>query len=196
PTEKGKQLIAVVPVELRSPEMTGKWERSLERIYRGSMDPTRFKGSIERYVRYIVESAATPDPNVKFEREDRKRRSSGSGSGTGDKASGGAAPLGTCPICKKGEVRKNSKAYYCTSWKEGCRFTVWLDALDRYGAHVEDDLMRKLLVESGQETMELTLPQTGEKGTGCVYLSKEGKLEIKDFKRDSEKFPNEERSDS
>ncbi|MCF0135308.1 MAG: DNA topoisomerase 3, partial [Lachnospiraceae bacterium] len=34
PTEKGKQLIAVVPVELRSPEMTGKWERSLERIYR------------------------------------------------------------------------------------------------------------------------------------------------------------------
>ena len=52
PTEKGIRLIEVVPDELKSPETTGKWEKALERIAKGAMDPERFMGSIVRYVDY------------------------------------------------------------------------------------------------------------------------------------------------
>ena len=44
----------MVPDELKSPETTGKWEKALERIAKGAMDPERFMGSIVRYVDYIV----------------------------------------------------------------------------------------------------------------------------------------------
>ncbi len=183
PTEKGKQLIAIVPQELKSPEMTGKWERSLEKIYQGSMDPERFMGSIERYVRYIVGSAGTVNETVKFQREEKKKRNARS---QGSEGSGRASELGICPVCHNGNVLRNSKAYYCTNWKQGCKFTVWIDSLDRYGAHLDDGLMKQLLTPGDTKPaveMPLTLPQTMEKGTGKVYLTEAGKVEIKDFKR-------------
>ncbi len=175
PTEKGKSLIQVVPPELKSPEMTGKWERSLDRIYQGSMDPGRFMGSIDRYVQYIVKSAAEKT-DVVFEQEAYrgKRKSGGSGAGAEN-------ALGKCPVCGQGTVRRNSKAYYCTEWKKGCKFTVWTDALDRYGLHLDDEMMKKLL--SGETvSAQVTMPQTMEKGSGTVWLTKEGRIDIKDFK--------------
>ncbi len=178
PTEKGKSLIQVVPVELKSPEMTGKWERSLEKIYQGDMDPGRFMASIDRYVQYIVKSAAEKT-DVVFDKEPyrgKKKSSGGSGGSEGD------GSLGKCPVCGEGSIRKNSKAYYCTNWRKGCKFTIWHDALDRYGLHVEDEMIRTLLTGKTLETT-VTMPQTGESGSGTLWLTKEGKLEIKDFKR-------------
>ena len=58
PTAKGMKLIEIVPPELRSPETTGKWEKGLSSIQKGSMDDVRFMGSIQRYVRYIVDCVA------------------------------------------------------------------------------------------------------------------------------------------
>lgn len=29
-----------------------------------------------------------------------------------------------CPCCS-GDIAENSKAYYCTNWKNGCDFSVW-----------------------------------------------------------------------
>lgn len=185
PTDKGKQLIKIVPPELKSPEMTGKWERSLDRIYLGNMDPTRFRGSIERYVRYIVGEAARP-MDVVFEKEDRKRKASSSSKKTVGASSEAAAReemtmIGVCPLCGKGQIKINRKAYYCTEWKKGCKFTVWLDSLDRYGGHVNDELMKQI-IDRQEVPMELTKAQTGEKGTASVYLTEEGKLEIKNWK--------------
>lgn len=192
PTEKGKQLIAIVPPELKSPEMTGKWERSLEKIYQGTMDPQRFRGSIERYVQYIVGAASNKVPDIVFEKEQKKRRSSSAAKEKGTPEKGNS--LGICPVCHEGNVRRNTKAYYCTNWKAGCKFTVWLDSLDRYGAHVDDALMQKLLTfeeSDGKQVyptveMPLILPQTQEKGKGKVFINESGKIEFKRFKRDGE----------
>lgn len=134
PTEKGKKLIAIVPVELKSPEMTGKWERSLDKIYHQQMDPGRFMGSIDRYVDYIVKSAADKR-EVTFSEEERPGRT---------RKSSVKTPVGTCPLCK-GRIYRNSKAYYCEHWKDGCHFTVWTDSLKKYGANLTDDGMKKLL---------------------------------------------------
>lgn len=175
PTEKGKELIRIVPAQLKSPEMTGKWERALERIYQGGMEPERFMESIRRYVRFIVGEAGGSGKTVgSFPKEERGRRGTGEGKPE-------PAGLGLCPLCRQGRVLKNSKSYYCSRWKQGCRFTVWKDTLDRYGVPLDDGLMEELL-KNGSRNAALTLPQTGEKGEGTLYFTEQGRLEIKNFR--------------
>ncbi|MFV0314587.1 MAG: DNA topoisomerase III, partial [Anaerotignum sp.] len=58
PTEKGMQLIQVVPDQLCSPETTGKWEKGLSSIAKGTMDEQKFMDSIKRYVSFLVGDAA------------------------------------------------------------------------------------------------------------------------------------------
>lgn len=41
-TKKGKQLIELVNDELKSPELTAKWEQELEQISKGKADPKAF----------------------------------------------------------------------------------------------------------------------------------------------------------
>ena len=38
PTSKGKQLIELVPTELKSPLLTAKWERQLDEIAKGKKE--------------------------------------------------------------------------------------------------------------------------------------------------------------
>lgn len=57
PTDKGMALIHVVPEELKSPATTAKWERALERIAQGTMEPDAFLGSIRRFCVYLVQCA-------------------------------------------------------------------------------------------------------------------------------------------
>lgn len=172
PTEKGAALIAVVPRELKSPEMTGKWERALERIYQGTMDPEAFMQSIRRYVEFIVGAADEgPDAGQAFAQDPARR--------SGTKRIRG---LGTCPLCGKGKVVSNTKSYYCSEWKQGCSWTVWFSALERYGDIMNDALIREIL-KNGTALREVTLPQTGEKGTAELYFTEKGMLEMKNFKR-------------
>jgi DNA topoisomerase-3 len=74
PTQKGINLIEIVPKELKSPETTGKWERALGNIAKGTMEPDRFMGSIVRYVQYIVQEAAARRSNIIFPQEPYRSR--------------------------------------------------------------------------------------------------------------------------
>jgi DNA topoisomerase-3 len=33
--------------------------------------------------------------------------------------------LGSCPLCKQGEVVETAKAYGCSRWRDGCGLTIW-----------------------------------------------------------------------
>ncbi len=185
PTDKGKELIRIVPDQLKSPEMTGKWERALEKIYQGGMDPVRFMDSIRRYVVYIVNDArSAPADRARFA---AAPAAAGSGKTAAPAKEGSASrtprvSLGRCPLCGKGEVYRNSKAYYCSCFRDGCTLTVWLDCLERYGIPLTDELMKKLL-EKRSERVQMTLPQTHEKGEATLFFTEKGKLEIKDFQQ-------------
>lgn len=48
PTGKGKQLIEIVVTELRSPDLTAKWEQELERIAKGKGDPAAFMKNVRQ----------------------------------------------------------------------------------------------------------------------------------------------------
>jgi len=55
PTGKGKQLIELVPEELKSPLMTAKWELELELISKGKKDPRVFTEEMRKYAEELVQ---------------------------------------------------------------------------------------------------------------------------------------------
>lgn len=53
-TSKGKQLIEIVNDELKSPELTAKWEKELENISRGKSDPQVFRQKIRQQTQQLI----------------------------------------------------------------------------------------------------------------------------------------------
>jgi DNA topoisomerase-3 len=173
PTEKGMKLIEIVPSELKTPEMTGKWEKGLTSIARGKMQGDAFIESIARYVRYIVQQSQKVNPAVQFEREEKgKRRTRG-------KRSVRASGLGKCPACKKGRILENSKAFYCTEWKKGCSFTIWKNALEKHDISITVEMVKELL--SKGRTEKRPLDKSKDRGGGMFSLvlqDKGGQLKL------------------
>lgn len=63
PTSKGKQLISLVPPDLKEPELTAKWEQTLENISRGKADKTEFIKEIKEYASSLVRDIKYSDSN-------------------------------------------------------------------------------------------------------------------------------------
>lgn len=53
-TSKGRQLLALVPDELRSPALTGTWEQKLEAIAKGSLNKNNFISEMKTYAQAVV----------------------------------------------------------------------------------------------------------------------------------------------
>ncbi|MFT9847134.1 DNA topoisomerase III [Aneurinibacillus sp. REN35] len=65
PTKKGTQLIELVTEELRSPELTAKWECQLEDIARGRGDAAAFLSNIRRQAAVLVKEIRTSEAEYK-----------------------------------------------------------------------------------------------------------------------------------
>ncbi|WEK53733.1 MAG: DNA topoisomerase III [Candidatus Cohnella colombiensis] len=61
PTGKGKQLIELAPADLRSPELTARWEAELERIARGQGQPEPFLNGIRQMAGQLVSGVKSSD---------------------------------------------------------------------------------------------------------------------------------------
>ncbi|MEG2290086.1 MAG: DNA topoisomerase III [Clostridium sp.] len=59
PTSKGKQLIELVPSELKSPLLTAKWESQLDDISKGKEDSLDFIVEMRNYAKALVEDVKT-----------------------------------------------------------------------------------------------------------------------------------------
>ncbi|MCR4945276.1 MAG: DNA topoisomerase 3 [Clostridium sp.] len=55
PTSKGKQLIDLVPEDLKSPLLTAKWESQLDNIAKGKANDKKFIGDMKGYATKLVE---------------------------------------------------------------------------------------------------------------------------------------------
>jgi len=169
PTEKGIKLIQIVPEQLKSPEMTGKWERGLSKISKDKLAVEPFMNSIHRFVAYIVQSAKS-STKVEFEQDNKYK---------------GAYEIkgkvfGICPLCKEGKITENRKAYYCSSFTQGCKFTLWKNALDPYHA-LTDEIVEQLLEHETIESFAFKQPQTGEDKTALLRLTKDGLLKLENI---------------
>lgn len=54
-TSKGRQLLELVPEDLKSPVMTAKWEQKLERIAKGELDKRTFIQEMQNFAKYAVQ---------------------------------------------------------------------------------------------------------------------------------------------
>ena len=141
-TEKGERLIDVVPEEIASPVMTGKWEQALEEIARGERDPKRFMDGIRRLSSFLVEDALKEKKPVDFPREVRTARGKVKPVSTAKVLEGVA-----CPVCGK-PVQETDRAFGCSDWKNGCNFTLWKNAFSRVkGPMLNEGIVRLLLLQ-------------------------------------------------
>ena len=63
PTSKGKQLIELVPSELKSPILTAKWEKKLDEISKGKADAHQFIREMKNYATALVEDVKSDNSN-------------------------------------------------------------------------------------------------------------------------------------
>ena len=181
PTEKGIKLIEVLPPEIQSPEMTGKWEKGLTSIAKGTMDPERFMGSIQRYVVYLIDSAKTTRKDIQFEQDKPKYKGK-----SGTSSSKGGKSLGKCPLCQNGDILENTKAFYCSQWRQNCKFTIWKNELEKYNIPQITVAMITQLLKDGQiPKADIIQPQTNEKAKADIVLINTPKphLQLKNLTR-------------
>ncbi|MCL2798601.1 MAG: DNA topoisomerase, partial [Firmicutes bacterium] len=62
PTDKGKNLIAILPDALTSPMLTAEWENKLKQVERGELPDSEFMGGITAFINTIVKENSTPKP--------------------------------------------------------------------------------------------------------------------------------------
>ena len=104
-TGKGKQLLELVPEDLKSPDLTGEWERKLVLIEEGKLKKQKFIEEINSYSKKIVREIKASDLQFKHDNITRTK----------------------CPDCGKFmlEVKsKRSKMYVCQDRECGKRMTI------------------------------------------------------------------------
>ena len=109
PTERGMELIKVLPDSVKSASLTAEWEAALKEVERGERSPEDFMGGITDMVRSLVESYGDAP----------------AGTGNALSASGREA-VGKCPRCGK-PVYEGKKSFYCSAYKDAvpCGFVLW-----------------------------------------------------------------------
>ena len=138
-TDKGVKLIDVVPNELSSPELTGRWELALHDITDGKQDPERFMDGIARMSSFLVDYAKESSAAVVFPQEERTK---GKGkTRISMKALSGAV----CPVCGKGGLEASDRAFNCT--ERDCHCTIWKNCLMNGGGPELTDKLMLLLLE-------------------------------------------------
>ena len=142
-TDKGVQLIAIMPQEIASPEMTGRWELALSKIADGEQDPQRFMEGINRLTTFLTQYAREHRTEVHFPDDPRRQKLT-------QKKISKAKPIEgkpVCPVCGKGHVTETANAFNCSAEASGCRFTLWKDCLTKGGGPLLTAKIIALLLE-------------------------------------------------
>ncbi len=72
PTSKGKQLIDIVPADLKSAELTARWEQRLSLIAKGGANDKQFVSEMRTYATALVNAVKTGDAKYKHDNMTRE----------------------------------------------------------------------------------------------------------------------------
>lgn len=73
PTSKGIQLVGLVPEDLKSPELTGKWEQQLSFISKGKSNPREFIGEMRQYAAKLVQKVIVSSETFRHDNVTREK---------------------------------------------------------------------------------------------------------------------------
>lgn len=153
PTPKGMALLEIMPEKLKSPELTGEWEKKLYDIERGKLAAEKYMAEIKQYTKELVEIA-------------RESASIAVSTAAGKS-------IGRCPLCGAGVIR-NRKGYGCSAWKDkGCKFFLGKIA----GKKLSEKQVRDLLEKGQTKTIKGFTGKRGNKFDAALKIV-EGKIEF------------------
>jgi len=155
-TDKGMELIKVIGDEkVADVGYTALWEQELDRIAKGEVKSSEaFMREIIEYTKELIEKAKGSSLNIK---------------------SGNRQSIGKCPECGA-DVLEGKKSYYCSKWKEGCKFTIWKGHFAPLGKKTITVNQAKALVAGKTITIKgLKSKKTGEKFDSKAHLTKDPK---------------------
>lgn len=154
-TDLGRNLVKVFPIkELLDTDFTGRIEKSLKDIEKGVVNPDLF---MERMIGYTEKSS-----NI-------IKGSNGIIYGGQDNTN---KVIGKCPECGN-DVIEGKKAYGCSNWRNGCKFTIWYNQLEKLGMRKISKTNIKKLLKNELINLKLRSAKTGKDFTCKGKLEKE-----------------------
>ena len=117
-TDRGKELIKVVPNEVKSAKLTAEWESKLQQIEHGELPEAVFMSGIQQFITEMCSKYGSVDKSVSF-------------------SDGGHEPIGKCPKCGA-DVVKGKFGWYC---KGKCGMNI----AKVYGVELSDTQVKGLL---------------------------------------------------
>lgn len=117
-TDKGRELIKVVPDEVKSAKLTAEWESKLQQIEHGELPETVFMSGIQQYIAEMCSKYGSADKSISL-------------------SDGGNEPIGKCPKCGA-KVVKGKFGWYC---KGKCGMNI----AKLYGVELSDAQVKALL---------------------------------------------------
>jgi DNA topoisomerase-3 len=172
PTEKGINLIQVLPDDIKSPLLTAEWEQKLMLIEHGEMSDSDFMHGIEEQVRGIVAEYSSPVP------EHLALFSSNHSGGENNSVTKSDGIIGSCPRCGADVAIKTKSSklpdYYCTN--RSCKFAMWL--VNRFFSAKRKKLDKKtattLLAEGRVFFSDLYSERTDKTYAATIVLDDDG----------------------
>lgn len=158
-TEYGRKFAASLPENVKSAELTARWEQALSDIEKGV-------GSADDLLYEIIQNVSDI---VKFEKNNGSR---GSVSRT--------KIVGTCPRCGK-PVTENSKGFSCSAGWENCGFFIFKSD-KRIGRNYTAAEISELL-STGRVTLKNCVSSNGKKYSAVFSLDDTGKYVNLRFER-------------
>lgn len=139
-TPTGVELIDLIREELiKSPELTGIWEKKLRDIEHRTYNPGQFIDELKAQIQAIVYQVLSDNSNRRVtvidpEEEKKQKKKSAKPAKASRQAKASAKPAApstavpavgsVCPLCGKGTVVKGKTAYGCSCWASGCTYRV------------------------------------------------------------------------
>ena len=159
PTEKGTNLVTVLPDNIKSPMLTAEWESMLKQVERGEATAEAFMEGIAGMSRELVEQHTAPEERFKglFPEAERGR----------------GEAVGVCPRCG-GAVMERKKGFFCEGRE--CGFALWKE--NRFFAAKKKKLTKaaaSALLKEGRVSMSgLYSEKTGRTYDAVVVLDDTG----------------------
>ena len=137
-TPTGIELIDLIHEDvLKSPELTGIWEKKLRDIEHRQYDAGKFISELKVQITSIVNQVLADNTNrrvtVVNPEEEQKKKATKKASTKKKTVDASNTPVSSqrsnanevptiCPLCGKGTIIKGKTAYGCSEWKNGCTY--------------------------------------------------------------------------
>ncbi|GHV39791.1 DNA topoisomerase [Clostridia bacterium] len=175
PSDKGMNLIAILPDNFKSPLLTAEWEQKLKLVENGELPAADFMDGIATLVKELIAANAEPIPEMVSVFASASKAISGGAKGAtkGKPGAAGGKAVGKCVRCGS-DVVESPKGFFCSS--QSCRFALFKDSRfwSAKGKTLTSKIAATLLSEGRVSFSDLKSERTGKTYAATIILADDG----------------------